>query len=157
MKDCNSCGKCCIKYSNGALSASKQEIELWEIFNPDIAEYVNKGEIWADPESGKLLELCPFLRRESGGGKTEKYTCDIYFDRPDDCKYYPSNVQEMILDECEMIEPSDLKDLKKAQAKLDIIMSDSRSWATAHLISKPNVNSISTIFLGLIQSLVCFI
>jgi hypothetical protein len=54
-----------------------------------------------------------------------KYSCDIYFDRPDDCKYYPSNVQEMILDECEMIEPSDLKDLKKAQAKLDIIMSDS--------------------------------
>ena len=132
MKDCNSCGKCCIKYSNGALSASKQEIELWEIFNPDIAEYVNRGEIWADPKSGKLLELCPFLRQESGGEKSAKkssvkYTCDIYFDRPDDCKYYPSNVQEMILDECEMIEPADLKDLKKAQARLDIIMSDSRS------------------------------
>ncbi len=134
MKDCNSCGKCCIKYSNGALSASKQEIELWEIFNPAIAEYVNKGEIWADPKSGKLLELCPFLREEKLNsssnikqGTLVKYSCDIYFDRPDDCKYYPSNVQEMILDECEMIEPADLKDLKKAQARLDIIMSDSRS------------------------------
>ena len=31
----------------------------------------------------------------------------------------------MISDGCEMIEASDLKDLKKAQAKLDIIMSDS--------------------------------
>ena len=122
MKDCNSCGKCCIKYSNGALSASKQEIELWEIFNPDIAEYVHKGEIWADPKSGKLLELCPFLRQEKEGAP---YMCDIYLDRPDDCKYYPSNVQEMVLDGCEMIEESDLKDLKKAQAKLDIIMSDS--------------------------------
>jgi Fe-S-cluster containining protein len=126
MKDCNSCGKCCIKYSNGALSASKQEIELWEVFTPAIAEYVNKGEIWADPKTGKLLELCPFLRLESGGEKVKaKYTCDIYFDRPNDCKYYPSNIQEMILDECEMLEVSDLKDLKKAQAKLDIIMSDS--------------------------------
>ena len=122
MKDCNSCGKCCVKYSNGALSASKQEIELWEIFNPDIAEYVHKGEIWADPKSGKLLELCPFLRQEKEGAP---YMCDIYLDRPDDCKYYPSNVQEMILDGCEMIEPADLKNLKKAQAKLDIIMSDS--------------------------------
>jgi Fe-S-cluster containining protein len=126
MKDCNSCGKCCIKYSNGALSASKQEVELWEVFNPDIAEYVRKGEIWADPETGKLLELCPFLRKEIGTNiSQEKYTCDIYFDRPDDCKYYPSNVQEMILDGCEMIEEADLKDLKKAQAKLDIIMKDS--------------------------------
>jgi Fe-S-cluster containining protein len=126
MKDCNSCGKCCIKYSNGALSASKQEIELWEVFNPDIAEYVHKGEIWADPKSGKLLELCPFLRLEETNSASQvKYSCDIYFDRPDDCKYYPSNVQEMISDGCEMIEASDLKDLKKSQAKLDIIMSDS--------------------------------
>jgi Fe-S-cluster containining protein len=108
------------------LSASKQEIELWEVFTPVIAEYVNKGKIWADPNTGKLLEICPFLRLESGGKTSQvKYTCDIYFDRPDDCKYYPSNVQEMILDECEMIEASDLKDLKKAQARLNIIMSDS--------------------------------
>lgn len=127
MKDCNSCGKCCIKYSNGALSASKQEVELWEVFTPSIAEYVNKkGEIWADPKTGILLELCPFLHKESDGhGSQPRYTCDIYYDRPDDCKYYPSTIQEMILDECEMIEASDLKNLKKAQAKLDIIMTDS--------------------------------
>lgn len=122
MKDCNSCGKCCIKYSNGALSASKPEIELWEVFNPEIAEYVHQGEIWVDPKTKQLLTLCPFLRQEKIGAP---YTCDIYLDRPDDCKYYPSNVQEMILDGCEMIDDNDLKDLKKAQAKLDIIMTDS--------------------------------
>lgn len=128
MKECNSCGKCCIKYSNGALSASKQEIELWEVFTPAIAEYVHNGEIWADPKSGKLLELCPFLRlAESNKTSQVKYSCDIYFDRPDDCKYYPSNVQEMILDGCEMIEASDLHDLKKAQVKLELIMTDSHS------------------------------
>ena len=128
MKECNSCGKCCIKYSNGALSASKQEIELWEVFTPAIAEYVHNGEIWADPKSGKLLELCPFLRlAESNKTSQVKYSCDIYFDRPDDCKYYPSNVQEMILDGCEMIEASDLHDLKKAQAKLELIMTDSHN------------------------------
>ena len=128
MKECNSCGKCCIKYSNGALSASKQEIELWEVFTPAIAEYVHNGDIWADPKSGKLLELCPFLRLEKSTKNAQvKYSCDIYYDRPDDCKYYPSNVQEMIIDGCEMIEVSDLKDLKKAQAKLELIMTDSHS------------------------------
>ena len=128
MKECNSCGKCCIKYSNGALSASKQEIELWEVFTPAIAEYVHTGEIWADPKSGKLLELCPFLRlEESHITSRVKYSCDIYYDRPDDCKYYPSNVQEMILDGCEMIEEADLKDLKKAQEKLELIMTDSHN------------------------------
>ncbi len=124
MKDCNSCGKCCIKYSNGALSATSQEIELWEVFNPEIAEYVNQGEIWVEPKTKQLLTLCPFLKQET---PESPYTCDIYLDRPDDCKYYPSNVQEMILDGCEMIEDNDLKDLKKAQARLGIIMTDSHS------------------------------
>lgn len=124
MKECNSCGKCCIKYSNGALSASKQEIELWQVFTPRIADYVSKGQIWADPKSGKLLELCPFLRLERTVTAVKKYSCDIYFDRPDDCKYYPSNVQEMILDGCEMIETVDLLDLKKSQLKLQAIMAD---------------------------------
>lgn len=128
MKECNSCGKCCVKYSNDALSASKQEIELWEVFNPEIAGYVNKGQIWADPNTGELLTLCPFLRLiDQGKGSRVKYSCDIYFDRPDDCKYYPSNVQEMIADECEMLEMSDLKNLNKAQKRLDIIMSDSHN------------------------------
>ena len=126
MKSCNSCGKCCIKYSNGALSASSAEIELWEVFSPDIVEYVSDGEIWADPSSGKLLALCPFLRKTTDAKSVTKYTCDIYFNRPDDCKFYPSNVQEMIRDECEMIEDSDLLDLKKAQTMLDFIMIDSR-------------------------------
>jgi hypothetical protein len=49
-----------------------------------------------------------------------------------------------------MIEPVDLKDLKKAQAKLDIIMSDSRSWATAILCRKPDVYFITTFFFSLI-------
>jgi Fe-S-cluster containining protein len=122
MKNCNSCGKCCIKYSNGALSATPQEIELWEVFNPEIAEYVHQGQIWVEPKTKQLLTLCPFLKQESPNAP---YTCDIYLDRPDDCQYYPSNVQEMIIDGCEMIEDVDLKDLTKAQARLDIIMTDS--------------------------------
>ncbi len=124
MKDCNSCGKCCIKYSNGDLSAESSEIDYWENHRPDIYQYVRGGKIWIDPSSGRQLTLCPFLKKEPN---QNRYTCDIYYDRPDDCKYYPSNISEMIRDECEMIEKKDLTDSTKAQKTLDIIMSDSRS------------------------------
>ena len=123
MKECNSCGKCCIKYSNGQLSASQDEVEYWEIFRPEIAKYVDRGNIWVDPKTRQPIELCPWLTKQPD---SNIYTCDIYFDRPDDCRYYPVTIAEMIKDECEMLEPHDLKDPKKAQQRVDIIMADSR-------------------------------
>ena len=87
MKECNQCGKCCTKYSNGGLSASTR------------------------------------LRKEP---HQNKYTCDIYFDRPDDCKYYPVTVEQMIQDDCEMIEQRDLANPKHTQKTLDKLMVDSR-------------------------------
>lgn len=128
MKECNKCGKCCIKYGDGALSASPKEIELWAIFRPEIYEYVRNDEIWFDPQSGKKLKVCPFLEIEPNSKSTaqKKYTCAIYLDRPEDCRYYPTNISEMVRDECEMIEAVDLTNTKKAQQTLDKLMSDSR-------------------------------
>lgn len=123
MKNCNQCGKCCINYSDGGLSATKSEIEFWEIFRPEIFDYVRDGNIWMDPQSGKQLQRCPWLRKVDDD---EKYTCDIYFDRPDDCKHYPITIDQMIKDDCEMLEPRDLLQTKKAQNSLDKIMLDSR-------------------------------
>ena len=129
MKECNQCGKCCIKYSDGALSATKEEIELWEIFNPEIYKFVNRYEIWFDPESGARLTRCPFLEviPKANNADPEKYTCSIYLDRPEDCRHYPSLISEMIRDECEMIEAIDLEKPERAQIKLDRLMKDSRS------------------------------
>ena len=56
----------------------------------------------------------------------EKYFCDIYLDRPDDCKFYPVTIKQMIDDECEMLEVKDLNNPKRAQDILNQIMSDSR-------------------------------
>ena len=127
MKQCNSCGKCCIKYSNGGLSASKNEIEYWEVFRPDIAEYVSNGEIWFDPETGKNLELCPWLTVVSEEGASQfRVSCDIYLDRPDDCMIYPVTIAEMIKDGCEMLEPKDINHPEQAQKDLDELMADSR-------------------------------
>lgn len=128
MKDCNQCGKCCIKYGDGDLCATQEEIDLWEIFNPKIYEFVKNNEIWFDPKSGIRLTRCPFLEIAPKKVITEKnmYTCSIYLDRPEDCRHYPSLIPEMIRDECEMIEIIDLNNLKKAQITLDKLMKDSR-------------------------------
>lgn len=128
MKECNQCGKCCTKYGGGDLSVTQEEIDLWEIFNPEIFEFVKSNQIWHSPQSGVKLAQCPFLEvvtNENTLGEV-KYTCSIYLDRPDDCRQYPSLVTEMIRDECEMIEVIDLNNLKKAQTKLDVLMQDSR-------------------------------
>lgn len=76
-----------------------------------------------DPETGRQLTLCPWLRKVPD---QEKYTCDIYHDRPDDCKYYPVTIEQMVNDECEMIEVQDLAKPKQAQKVLDKLMADSR-------------------------------
>jgi len=123
MKECNSCGKCCIKYGNGGLSVSNRQSDYWDNYRPEIARYVNNGNIWMQPDTGEPLERCPWLRKVPD---QNKYTCDIYFDRPDDCKFYPSTLDEMVMDECEMIEKKDLTNPKQAQKELDIIMEDSR-------------------------------
>ena len=123
MRECNQCGKCCIKFSNGGLSASADEIEYWEVFRPQIARYVCDGKIWMDPGTGDQIERCPWLREIP---EQNKVTCDIYNDRPDDCRYYPVTVAEMIRDECEILETKDLKNPNQAQKNLDKIMADSR-------------------------------
>jgi len=128
MKDCNQCGKCCTKYGGGDLSATKEEIELWEIFNPEIFKFVKNNEIWFDPESGLNLKRCPFLEVAPNIDPHAKkmYTCSIYLSRPEDCRHYPSLIAEMIRDECEMIEVKDLEKPEQAQITLDLLMEDSR-------------------------------
>ncbi|MFK5914881.1 MAG: YkgJ family cysteine cluster protein [Woeseiaceae bacterium] len=123
MKECNQCGKCCIKYSNGGLSALQSEIKHWDVFRSDIYAYVHEGKIWMHPETGEQLKICPWLENEKG---STKYTCAIYFDRPDDCKHYPVTIEQMINDECEMLESRDLTHPEQAQKKLDKLMADSR-------------------------------
>ncbi len=128
VKPCNQCGKCCLRYSDGGLSATASEIDWWELHRPEIFQYTRDGKIWMDPETGTQLVICPWLRKLSVAGSTHqaRYSCDIYHDRPDDCRHYPVTVDEMVRDECEMIEVRDLTNPVAAQTRLDLIMSDSR-------------------------------
>lgn len=123
MKNCNQCGKCCIQYSDGGLSATPDEIKFWREFRPNIARYVQNGHIWMDPATGQQLTRCPWLTQVPD---QQKFTCAIYEDRPDDCRHYPVTIQEMKADDCEMLEAKDLLRPKQAQKKLDALMADSR-------------------------------
>ncbi len=124
MKECNQCGKCCIKYSDDGLFASEEEIAMWALFHPEIHQYVaHDGKIWVEPTTGSKLKVCPFLEQIDN---QNKYTCSIYHERPEDCRHYPTHISEMQRDECEMIEVVDLNNLTLAQYKLDKLMADSR-------------------------------
>jgi Fe-S-cluster containining protein len=123
LKECNQCGKCCTKYGGNGLSVLTSEIEHWEVFRPDIFKYVYDGGIWINPDTNKQLEGCPWLRRAPN---QDKYTCYIYFDRPDECKFYPVTINQMIEDGCEMLEVKDLAKPEQAQNTLNMIMIDSR-------------------------------
>jgi len=123
VKECNQCGKCCTLYGNGGLSASDVEIDWWETYRPDISDYVNGGKIWISPVTGKQMVRCPWLRKLPN---QNKFICRIYYDRPDDCRHYPVTIEQMINDDCEMLEARDLVDSKRAQRTLDNLMADSR-------------------------------
>ena len=123
MKACNQCGKCCTRYGNGGLSVTADEIQSWDIFKPDLYRYVRNGEIWMHPETGEQLSVCPWLEKLPN---EEKYGCKIYYDRPNDCRYYPVTIEQMRSDDCEMLELRDLQNPKHAQTALDKLMADSR-------------------------------
>ena len=135
MKACTQCGKCCLQYSDGGLSATADEVTWWQTFRPEIAQYVRDGQIWMDPQTGGRLPVCPFLIAEHPQATAEpgtadrgpvRYGCSIYHDRPDDCRQYPVSIDEMRRDGCEMLEVRDLDNPKRAQRALDALMSDSR-------------------------------
>lgn len=118
MKPCNACGKCCVKYGDGQLSASQEDIDLWGSMRPDVASYSKNGEIWFSPETGERLTVCPWLKKVEN---TRFFHCEIYLDRPEDCRIYPATVTDMIKDDCEMLEEGDLGNLKQANITLSQI------------------------------------
>ncbi len=122
MKACNQCGKCCIKYGANDLAASSEDIQWWYEHRPHIAEYIQDDQLWVHPISGQVVKQCPWLQVSTN----HLYSCAIYYDRPEDCRLYPSTINEMIADKCEMLEPIDLLNLRRAHADLQQLMMDSR-------------------------------
>lgn len=109
MRPCNQCGKCCLKYSNGSglRSASLEDVSTWMKYAPEVLEYAPAPlfDLWISPVTGEEMLRCPWLRKLP---RKNKYKCRIHEVKPDVCFNYPVDIEQMIGDGCEMLEPGDL-------------------------------------------------
>ena len=109
MRACTHCGKCCFKYEgdNWLGSATEADMLLWLIRAPEVLDYVggNRCDLWVNPETGKEMQRCPWLDKLPS---QEKYECQIHDVRPEVCRDYPIDFDQMIDLDCEMLEAGDL-------------------------------------------------
>ena len=80
---------------------------LWLIRAPEVLDYVggNRRDLWVSPETGKEMQRCPWLDKLPS---QEKYECQIHDVRPEVCRDYPIDFDQMIDLDCEMLEAGDL-------------------------------------------------
>jgi Fe-S-cluster containining protein len=109
MRACTQCGKCCLKYEGGDWLGSASETDMlgWVIHGPEVLDYVGGllQDLWISPVTGEKLQRCPWLRKLP---RQEKYTCRIHAVRPEVCRDYPIDIDQMIDLDCEMLEAGDL-------------------------------------------------
>jgi Fe-S-cluster containining protein len=109
MRACTQCGKCCLKYEGNNWLGSATEADLlgWLIDRKEVLDYVDGSghELWISPVTGEKEQSCPWLQKLSG---QEKYTCEIHDVRPEVCRDYPIDIDQMIDLDCEMLEAGDL-------------------------------------------------
>lgn len=107
MKACNGCGKCCEKYSasSGLGSATVADVRRFRK-RPDILDWASPPlyDYWFSPVTGEETGRCPWLRKLPNRAV---FKCRIHDVRPDTCRGYPVSRQQMVQDQCEMIEPGD--------------------------------------------------
>ena len=127
MKLCTQCGKCCLKYSSGSGlgSATVRDILMWEAERPEVLDYTDDilRDLWISPITGEEMNRCPWLRKLP---KKKKYKCKIHKVRPETCRGYPVDIEQMVNDCCEMFEDGDFakshKELTLELQKLRNIM-----------------------------------
>jgi len=80
---------------------------LWLMRRPEVLDYLSGilGDLWISPVTGKELKRCPWLRKLP---RQEKYRCRIHAVRPEVCRDYPVDIDQMIYLDCEMLEAGDL-------------------------------------------------
>ena len=110
MRPCNGCGKCCVKYTEGAGGAglgcaTERDLERLRE-RPDVLAWIPHmpPDLWIHPATGEEAMRCPWLRKLLN---RTVYKCRIHDVRPDICRNYPLDKEQMRNDGCEMLEPGD--------------------------------------------------
>ncbi len=88
--------------------ASEKDLDVWTLEKPEVLNYIyseDMPDMWLSPITGDELHRCPWLKKYPNRGQ---YYCRINEVRPGVCRNYPVNVEQMISDGCEMLEPEDI-------------------------------------------------
>lgn len=99
---------------------------LWLIRDPEVLDHLDavSDEFWVNPDTGEKLQTCPWLHDLQGQGI---YTCSIHDIRPEVCRDYPIDIDQMISLDCEMLEEGDLD---KPHTQLLIELNELRNAST---------------------------
>ena len=104
MRPCNGCGKCCEKYGTLPASQPTRCGSLARRSPRYLALHdLRSGDLWLNLQTGAEVRRCPWLRKVP---REQRFKCRIYELRRNVCRDYPVNVQQMIDDGCEMLEPA---------------------------------------------------
>jgi Fe-S-cluster containining protein len=97
---CTRCGRCCLNESYmGNLSATAEDVDRWEAEGRyDILRYESIGDLWI--KNGEECTRCPFLRKDRGA---ERHKCRIHDTKPEECRGYPYDYEQMVQDGCEIV------------------------------------------------------
>jgi len=103
---CRQCGNCC-KFLDYHDALTAADMKLWErMGRKDILDYVRGGykhigepryRIWVDPETGKIVDQCPFLKDPPD---ENHWICRIHDVKPRICREYPVSRKHGIMTGC---------------------------------------------------------
>ena len=103
---CRQCGNCC-KFLDYHDALTAADMKLWErMGRNDILDYVRGGHkhigepryrIWVDPETGKIVDQCPFLKNLPD---ENHWICRIHDVKPRICREYPVSRKHGIMTGC---------------------------------------------------------
>ena len=88
-RGCLACGICCELYGH-ELRATGDDLERWnrEGRADLLVRVAPDGRLWCDPQTGEILEDCPFLVRLG----PDSARCRIHETKPELCRRYPTEV-----------------------------------------------------------------
>jgi Fe-S-cluster containining protein len=108
---CHQCGNCCrsLDYHEELTDADVQnwkasgrdDLLKWVVtINPD--DSYPSYRIWASPKTGRIVETCPFLKKDH---TSNRWQCRIHDAKPGICRQYPTSRKHALMTGCLGFQP----------------------------------------------------
>jgi Fe-S-cluster containining protein len=108
---CRQCGNCCraLEYHNELTHADvsawktlgREDLLKWVEFI-DREDAVNEYRIWVSPKTRRIVETCPFLKKDH---TLNRWQCCIHDVKPGICRQYPTSRKHALMTGCTGFHP----------------------------------------------------